>query len=433
MTGPGVDALVEHLFRKRAGQMVACLTRAFGPAHVDLAEEVVQESLVKALQHWPHHGVPDNPGAWLIRVARNSALDALRRGAAFREREGAVVAEIQRANDAGLSGDALDRAFEDDELQMLLLCCDPSLSPDASVALALKTVGGFSVAEISRGFLAEPSAVAQRLVRAKRQLRDAGVRFEMESVRSNAGRPRQVDSRRLDATLEALYLMFNEGYTAHGGESLVRADVCLEALRLMRLLASNPRTASARADALAALMAFHAARLPARVDDAGDLVVLGEQDRGEWDRSLLAIGFEHLERSVRGDEMTVYHVQAAIAAVHARSAVVPIREPGSADSAWVEILALYDQLCAMTPSPVAALNRAVAVARVDGPAAGLAAIDAIERADALDNYYLLPAVRGQLWAELGDTARAADAFRQALTRPCSEPERRFLQRKLDNV
>jgi RNA polymerase sigma-70 factor (ECF subfamily) len=425
MTGPGVDALVEHLFRKRAGQMVACLTRAFGPAHVDLAEEVVQEALVKALQHWPHHGVPDNPGAWLISVARNSALDALRRGAAFREREGAVLAEIQRANDAGLSEDALDRAFEDDELQMLLLCCDPSLSPDASVALALKTVGGFSVAEISHAFLAEPSAIAQRLVRAKRQLREAGVRFEMEAGGT--------DSKRLDATLEALYLMFNEGYTAHGGECLVRADVCLEALRLTRLLASNPRTASPRADALAALMAFHAARLPARVDDAGDLIVLGEQDRGKWARRLLAIGFEHLDRGARGDEMTVYHVQAAIAAVHARSAVVPGKQSDGADTAWLKILALYDQLCAMTPSPVAALNRAVAVARVDGPAAGLAAINAIETADALDNYYLLPAVQGQLWAELGDTARAADAFREALTKPCSEPERRFIQRKLDNI
>jgi RNA polymerase sigma-70 factor (ECF subfamily) len=421
----GVDALVEHLFRKRAGQMVAHLTRAFGPAHVDLAEEVVQEALLKALQHWPYHGVPDNPGAWLISVARNSALDALRRGAAFREREGRVLAEIQRANDAGLTEDALDRAFEDDELRMLLLCCDPSLSAEASVALALKTVGGFSVAEISRAFLAEPSAIAQRLVRAKRQLREAGVRFEMEAGGTSP--------KRLDATLEALYLMFNEGYTAHGGERLVRAEVCLEALRLTRLLASNPRTTSPRADALAALMAFQAARLAARVDDAGDLIVLDEQDWRKWDVRLLAIGFEHLDRSARGDEMTVYHVQAAIAAVHARSAVGPVGESGRADTPWAEILDLYDQLCALTPSPVAALNRAVAVARVMGPAAGLATIDAIERADALDNYFLLPAVQGQLWAELGDTSRAADAFRRALARPCSEPERRFIQRKLDNI
>jgi RNA polymerase sigma-70 factor (ECF subfamily) len=425
MNGPGVDALVEHLFRKRAGQMVACLTRAFGPAHVDLAEEVVQEALLKALQHWPYHGVPGSPGAWLISVARNSALDALRRGAAFREREGAVLAEIQRATDAGLTEDALDRAFEDDELQMLLLCCDPTLSADASVALALKTVGGFSVAEISRAFLAEPSAIAQRLVRAKRQLREAEVRFEMEAGGTS--------SKRLDATLEALYLMFNEGYTAHGGERLVRAEVCLEALRLTRLLASNPRTTSPRADALAALMAFHAARLAARVDDAGDLIVLEEQDWRKWDVRLLAIGFEHLDRSARGDEMTVYHVQAAIAAVHARSAVGPVGESGRGDTPWAEILDLYDQLCALTPSPVAALNRAVAVARVKGPAAGLAAIDAIERADALDNYYLLPAVQGQLWAELGDAARAADAFRRALARPCSEPERRFIQRKLGTI
>ncbi len=403
--------MVEHLFRKRAGQMVAHLTRLFGPAHVDLAEEVVQDALVKALQQWPFHGVPANPGGWLLSVARNAALDALRRHGAFRQREDAIAAELERTRQAMPPDDAsVDRLFEDDELQMVALCCDPALSREASVALALKTVGGFSVAEIARAFLAEPSTIAQRLVRAKRHLRQFSI---------------QQSTIQIDRVLEVLYLMFNEGYTAPGGESLVREDVCAEALRLARLVAEHPATASPQADALAALLAFQAARLPARVNDAGDVVVLADQDRGRWDRGLLALGFTHFERSARGDEMTPYHLQAAIAAVHARGAVT------GEETAWSEILTLYDRLLACAPSPVVALNRAVAVARVEGPRAGLAALAAIDRREELDGYYLLPAVEGQLLSELGEHMRAADAFRDALACPCSEPERRFLRRKLE--
>jgi RNA polymerase sigma-70 factor (ECF subfamily) len=406
-----VSSLVEHLFRKRAGQMVAHLTRLFGPAHLDLAEEVVQEALVKALQQWPFHGVPANPGGWLLSVARNAALDALRRNTAFRQRQDQIVAELERTGRA-VPADAagIDRLFEDDELQMMLLCCDPALSRDASVALALKTVGGFSVAEIARAFLAEPSTIAQRLVRAKKQLRHSPLSHEQSTIHT-------------DRVLEVLYLMFNEGYTA-AGESLVREDVCAEALRLARLVAGNPASASPQADALAALLAFQAARLPARVDEAGDVVVLADQDRARWDRALLAVGFAHFERAARGDEITPYHLQAAIAAVHARGAIT-----GEA-TAWREILSFYDQLMICAPSPVVALNRAVAVARVEGAMAGLAALAAIDDRDELDGYYLLPAVEGQLLCELGDAARAADAFRAALACPCSAPERRLLERKL---
>ncbi len=263
---------MDHLFRNRAGQMVAWLTRVFGPAHLQLAEEVVQDALVKALQQWPYSGIPDNPGAWLMRVARNGALDALRRDISFRGRAGEIAAEIGRTGDA-LAADpiALDGLLRDDELRMIFLCCHPSLPRDARVALSLKTVGGFSVTEIARALLASDTAIAQRLVRAKRQLRDAGAVFELPGGAELEPR--------LESVLEVIYLLFNEGYSAHAGDDLVRRDLCGEALRLARLVAGSATTSAPAAHALTALIAFQAARMPARVDGAGDMVLLDHQDQ----------------------------------------------------------------------------------------------------------------------------------------------------------
>ena len=405
--------LVDHLFRSRAGQMVAWLTRIFGPAHIDLAEEVVQDALVKALQQWPYKGVPENPGAWLLAVARNGAVDVLRRNSAFVSREDAIVAEIAKST----SQPDLDRhAVEDDELRLVFMCCHPSLSPDARVALSLKTVGGFSVQEIARAFLVSGPTVAQRLVRAKRLVRELDLALDLPDT--SALGPR------LDSVLEVIYLMFNEGYAAHAGESLVRSDLCREALRLGRLVASAPQTTAPEAHALAALMAFQSARLPARVDDDGEMVLLEDQDRSRWDQELIGIGFAHFERSAEGTRMTPYHAQAAIASVHARAA-----DAGATD--WRSILALYDDLLQLAPSPVTALNRTVALSRLEGPLAGLAGIAEIEREPMLADYYLLPSVKARLLAELGDHAAAARCYRAALARPCSEPERRFLLRRLD--
>ncbi|HSC27884.1 MAG TPA: sigma-70 family RNA polymerase sigma factor, partial [Vicinamibacterales bacterium] len=299
--------------------MVAWLTRVFGAAHLDLVEEVVQDALVKALQQWPHAGVPDNPGGWLFRVARNGALDVLRRHVAFRERAHEIAAELTRATDAaGPSAWAVD----DDELRMVFMCCHPSLPSDARVALSLKTAGGFSTEEIARAFLTSESTIAQRVVRAKRQLREARVGLDL---------PRGEDlSPRLGSVLEVIYLLFNEGYNAHAGDDLIRQDLCGEALRLGRLVAASPEVGAPAAHALVALMAFQAARLPARVDAAGELVLLEDQDRRLWDRQLLALGFAHLERSAEGPVMTAYHVQAAIAAVHARA-------PDAASTRWGDI------------------------------------------------------------------------------------------------
>ena len=396
--------------------MVAWLTRVFGPAHIQLAQEVVQDALVKALQQWPYSGIPDNPAAWLLRVARNGALDALRRDVSFRGRAGEIAAEIARAGDA-LAGDpvALD-GLRDDELRMIFLCCHPSLPRDARVALSLKTVGGFSIAEIARALLASDTAIAQRLVRAKRQLRDAGATFELPGGAELEAR--------LESVLEVIYLLFNEGYSAHAGDDLVRLDLCGEALRLARLVAGSATTSAPAAHALTALIAFQAARIPARVDGAGDMILLEQQDRARWDPGLIALGFAHFERSAAGPVMSAYHVQAAIAAVHAG---------GHAITPWDAVLQLYDDLLVLHPSPVVALNRAVALSKVAGPGRALEAIAALESDPALANYFLLPAVKGRLLAEMGDRVRAAAAFHAALERPCSEPERRWLVQRLAEV
>ncbi len=415
--------LVDHLFRSHAGQLVAWLTRIFGPAHLELAEEVVQEALLKALQQWPYTGVPHNPSGWLFRVARNRALDVLRRHAAIRSR----APEIQRQLERAVASHATEvAAIEDDELRMVFMCCHPLLPHDARVALSLKTVSGFGVAEIARAFLLSEATIAQRLVRAKRLLREQNVTLDL---------PHGEDLRaRINSVLEVIYLLFSEGYKAHAGEELIRRDVCREALRLGRLVAMSPHLAisddgangTPDAHALVALMAFQAARLPARVDDNGEMVLLEDQDRKQWDRQLIAIGFAHFERCAEGPRMSGYHVQAAIAAVHAEAARVE-------ETRWDRILSLYDDLLAINASPVVRLNRAVALSRVRGPAVALEELCALEADPALANYYLLPSVIAELHAQLGATELAERYYLQALARPCTEPERRFLQRRLAGV
>jgi len=405
--------LVEHLFRHQAGRITSRLVRLLGPSNLALAEESVQEALVRALQAWPYDGVPDKPAGWLFRVAHNIAIDAVRRDRTFAAKTDAVVAELTRS--AGqAAAQELDAELQDDELRIIFMCCHPALGRDASVALSLKTVGGFDVREIARAFLADERAVAQRLVRAKRRIRDEHLTIEMPAASEIPDR--------LDAVLEVIYFMFNEGYAAHSGEALVRDDLCFEALRLGCLVAASA-VATSRAHALVAIMALQGARLGARVDDVGDVVLLEDQDRAKWDDRLIALGFQHFDRSMIGTDVSEYHVQAAIAATHARAA-----EAASVD--WPLILRLYDDLLSKNPSPVVALNRAVAISRVHGPAAALAAVRPLERDRHLRRYHLLLAVRGQLLLDLGRTAEAAEAFTAALECDCTEPERRFLRRKL---
>lgn len=407
--------LMDHLFRNKAGQMVSYLTRVLGSEHIDLAEEAVQEALLRALQSWPYSGVPENPAGWLFKVARNSALDTIRHRTLVGEKSSEIAAERIRAESPNENDVELEHQLRDDELCMVLMCCHPTLPQDARVALSLKTVGGFSTPEIARAFLAEEAAIAQRIVRAKRQIRELNIKFELPAVCDLAAR--------VESVLEVIYLMFNEGYVAQAGEDLVRQDLCGEALRLGRLMAGSS-VGNPEAHALVALMAFQAARLPARVDASGELVLLENQDRSLWDQTLVALGFHHFAQCAEGSRMSAYHVQAAIAATHAGASA-----PEAID--WQVILNLYDQLMAVSPSPVVALNRAVAISKLDGPRAALDALGPLLADRTLRNYYLLPAVQGHFLLDLGEKQAAADCFRRAIALPCSEPEKRFLRKKLN--
>ena len=416
MTAAGeAGSLLEHLFRHQAGRMVAHLTRLLGPANIDLAEETVQEAMLRALQTWPYEGVPENAVAWLFRVAHNAAIDVVRRNRRLSDKSDAIVGELARSASNPQDNPDLEEQLRDDELRMIFMCCHPDISRESSVALSLKTVGGFSVREIARAFLADDAAVAQRLVRAKSQIRDRRLTLDMP-------RGDQVKER-LASVLHVIYFMFNEGYTAHEGQDLIRRDLCFEALRLGRLVATSS-IAIPSVHALVALMAFQVSRLAARVDEAGDLVPFEFQDHRLWDQNLIGLGFYHFNRSMAGDEVSEYHAQAAIAGTYARA-------PEWSAVDWPTILRLYDQFLAINPSPVVALNRAVIVAKVRGPEEALAAIAPLENNSKLRSYYLLPAVRGHMLLELGRHGEAAVFFRAALACQCSEPERRFLRRKLD--
>jgi RNA polymerase sigma-70 factor (ECF subfamily) len=413
---PPVHELVEHLFRSHAGQMLATLTHVFGLEHLELAEEVVQESLLLALRQWPFQGVPDNPRAWLIRAARNKALDALRRRAVLRRKEPELQRRLEsRQTQADLGAPPEAGALADEQLAMIFVCCEPELPAVVRVALTLKAVSGFSVAEIARAFLVQEATIAQRLTRAKRRICDAGIRLAVP--------PAAEIPRRLDTVLQALYLLFNEGYAAHAGEDLVREELCVEAIRLAQLLTLRGDTRLPAVHALLALFYFQAARFETRQDGAGDLLLLADQDRSRWDGTLLSHGVCHLERAAQGDELSEYHLQAEIAAVHVTSA-------SYAKTDWRRLLDLYDQLLALAPSPVVALNRTIAQSMTAGPQIALVSLDRLSDDPAMKNYYLLPAVRADFLRRLDRTAEAAACYRQAFALPCSEPERRFLLRRM---
>ena len=410
-------ALVDHLFRRQAGQMVATLTRALGSRHLALAEDAVQDALMTAMQQWSFRGVPDNPEAWLFQVARNRALDRLRHAKVATEKEPAIARQAATieppAPEPSLKHEL--PPLEDDQLGLLFLTCHPALTSDARVALALKLVCGFSVDEIARAFLAQDAAIAQRLVRAKKVLREQQVSFGMPELRDLPAR--------LDSVLDAIYLMFNEGYAATSGDQLIRDDVAVEAIRLARMIAMHPATSTPRGWALLSLMLLHAARFPARVDSDGTLFLLRDQDRGKWDHAMIAEGLHALDRASQGDAISAFHLEAGIAAGHAAAA-------SWESTNWKQILELYDDLLALTRSPVVAMNRAVAVSRVEGALAGLAALDAIDHLDVIERHPLLPAIQAELWREAGDTDRAIERYRASLGLARSAPEQRWLMSRL---
>jgi RNA polymerase sigma-70 factor (ECF subfamily) len=412
-----VSQVVEHLFRHEWGKMVAILTRIFGVENLTLAEDVVQEALSRALQTWPFYGVPENPAAWIMRASRNLALDVVRRQKVFREKEAEIVHLMDRPQAGPDSAIFSDQEIADDRLRMIFVCCHPVVAGEAQIALALKTLCGFSISEISRAFLTTDAAIAKRLTRAKQQIRDAGIAFEIPAGEEL--------SQRLDTVLHSLYLLFNEGYKASSGEKLVREEICEEAIRLTSLLAEHAAGNRPRTHALLALMLLNSARIPSRVDVDGNLLRLQDQDRSLWDRSMIARGMLHLAHSADGNEISEYHVQAGISACHCEA-------PNFESTNWPCILSLYDQLMKFDNSPVVALNRAVAVANVHGPKAGLEAVAAIANRDKLESYYLLYAVLGEFESQMNDPLAAAGYFRKSLKLAEMKSEQAFLSKRLQD-
>jgi RNA polymerase sigma factor (sigma-70 family) len=410
-----VSQVVEHLFRHEAGKLVATLTRIFGLEHLSLAEDVVQEALVRALQTWPFYGVPKNPAAWIMRASRNLALDVVRREKVFREKEADIIPLMDGQSPSPDTAIFPEQEIADDRLRMMFVCCHPLVPAEAQVALALKTLCGFSLTEISRAFLTTEAAIAKRLTRAKQKIREARIPFEIPAGEELA--------QRLDGVLAALYLLFNEGYKASSGEKLVREEICAEAIRLTSLLASHAAGNQPRTHALLALMLLNTARTPTRVDGEGNLLRLQEQDRARWDQRMIARGMFHFAQSAAGDEVTEYHLQAGIAACHCAA-----KDYRSTD--WRHILSLYDRLLEFDDSPVIALNRAVVVANLAGPRAGLEAVAAIQGREKLDSYYLLYAVLGEFESQLNDPLAAAANFRKSLDLAETRSEQHFLSKRL---
>jgi len=401
-----VHDLIATLARDSGNRLVAALARRLGAGRIAVAEDAVQYALMQALSAWPFKGTPERPEAWLATVARNRALDLLRSEARAVDLADELVPFAPALAE---SEGRFDRELNDDELALLFAVCHPALSPEMRVTFALKTVCGLTVPQIAAGLLSEPTTIAQRLVRARKQLEASNVVIETP--------PPDMLADRAEAVRTALFLMFNEGYSASSGEALTQPEFCVEAVRLSRALAAHPVTRAPAGDAHAALLALTAARLPTRVGPDGVAQLLEDQPREQWDRGLIALGLAHLDRSARGRELTVWHLRAEIAALHTLA-------PSAAETDWTRIAAIYDQLREIDPSPVVELARAVALGRARGPAAGLAALPVPD-----GNPYGHAATAVFL-TELGRTDEARGHFERARDLARTEPERRLLERRL---
>ncbi|MCG3116501.1 MAG: RNA polymerase sigma factor [Candidatus Manganitrophus sp. SA1] len=404
--------VVDGVYRSDSRRVLATLIRLLGD--FDLAEEAMHDAFAAAVEQWRQEGVPKNPAAWLISTGRFKAIDGMRRRARF----DASLGEIARSLEAAASDTSgwQNESVEDDRLRLIFTCCHPALPPDARIALTLREVCGLTTEEIARAFLTAPPTVAQRIVRAKRKIKDAGIPYQVPSQRDLPDR--------LDAVLRVIYLVFNEGYSASSGSSLTRRDLSGEAIRLGRLLIEL--LPEPEAMGLLALMLLQESRRAARASPEGDLILLDNQDRSLWSRDQIAEGTALVERALSSRRFGPYTLQAAIAAVHAEA-------PTAAATDWAQIVGLYDVLMRVEPSPVIELNRAVAVAMRDGPSAGLPLIDALLASGELEEYHLAHSARADLCRRLGKTKEARASYERALSLTQQEPERRFLRRRLDEL
>lgn len=412
-----IPQLTEHLFRHTSGKLVSILTGIFGIDRLQMAEDLVQEALIRALQTWPYYGIPQNPSAWLTQTAKHLALDHIRREKLFRDKQDKIIHSLEQWGSSSIPSDQVryEDELTDNRLRLMFACCHPDIPQEAQIALALKTLCGFSPSEIARGFLISEVAINKRLTRARQLIRDLNLPFEIPSGPGLR--------ERLDAVLKILYLLFNEGYKATTGESLIKEALCQEAIHLTSLLGCHQATDTPRTHALAALMYLNAARFNSRVDANGNMLLLKDQDRSTWDIKLIQRGLYHLGRAASGDHLSEYHLQAGIAACHSIA-------PSYQDTDWQRILLYYDQWASISDSPVVALNRAVAVSEVHGPESGIQAILDIPNQKPLQDYYLTRAILGELESRRGNHEIAEGHFRKALTLTDQKVEQNFLNHRL---
>jgi len=411
---------VDHLFRHLSGQLTATLTRIFGPSHLHIVENVVQDAFMQAIQTWPHNGVPDNPTGWITAVAKNKALDIIRRERRFREKEEEIAEWYAALKQEGrLTSPENFSPVSDDQLRMIFLTCHPCLSRKAQVSLTLKIAGGFSIGEIARAFLSGEEATRKMVYRAKETIREKNVSFGLP--------PRRELSKRIEAALDVIYLIFNEGYSAHEGDLLIRRDFCDEAIRLAGFflygsgLSEDSKLPIVKA--LLALMLLHSSRITARTDGRGDPILLPDQDRSLWDRKRIDAGLRYLEESAVGEELSAYHLEAHIAAAHAVA-------PSYKEADWKRILGLYDRLLEMTGNPVVALNRTVALSMVEGVNVAINGLRELEKEPEMDQYYLLPATFADFYRRRNELEKAAGYYRRALALAGNAPEKRFLEKRI---
>lgn len=406
-----VSDSIDHLFRHHAGQMVSVLCRHFGFERIDMIEDAVQDAMVAAFRKWPFTGMPENPTAWLTQTAKNRMIDRLRRDS----KSAPIDSEFDIVDPAKRAETYFPTEIAEDQLRLIFACCHPSIPPDSQVALTLKIVGGFSVAEIAAAYLSNEEAVAKMLTRAKSRLRENAGSFDIPAAAEIA--------ERLDAVLKVLYLMFNEGYGASAGDELVRRDLCFEAIRLAEILSTHAVTASPKTHAAAALFCFQASRLPARTDHAGELILLADQDRSAWDKRLIGHGLRHLKLAGSGSELTTFHLEAEIAGIYTLA-------PDYDSTDWRRILECYTLLQKISYSRIAELNRTIVLSRIEGPMAALAAIDALASEHTLESYNLFHITRGHLLQEVGRDAEAKAAFERALSVTRNDTVRRFIESRL---